>query len=667
MPQSKGTELPMLLGGSSGGIEGYELLEAQEALSSEGSTVARTGTDNAVNAQVSSQKSVRTTVSIKSPVNDATGAEGVVRKQSSMKSQRSMRKTSSLTSQISKADSDENEFGRQLTEASRLSHKCSELLSRPTLSTNRVLLRATSARVILDGFARIFAPHEVKVANAATEAPAAAAAAAGAQQPLVAGADGEDPDKEHEAADEAFYGVPQVEKVGVFISHAWAAPRWKKALSLYYYMNCQLAVIAALLTWLSLVSWVIIRNGMFGSGGNRALLPLFVGAPMAVFALVFFTGHFVWAPVENLWLDRLCIHQTRPKMKMKGIRALPEIVAASERMLVLWSETYFERIWCNAELATFSAVNQGPSKMDFLPLWLVPWLLASMSLDMVGICISNELFVFVPEAGAFFAGHLPPKASWMISFLAQFTGIGVAFWLGYLVIIIPTWHSFRAKLNINETMLQKTKSYSLASAKCAVESDRPLIEELVRDLFATAEDPIREFNRFMNEDLAAHIAERIGRPSHIPYRVCLLVSMPLTFSSASNLLGCDDMPCAMATEVELGKGVTMAQQMATNFMAWTTGVFAIYPTTYPVMLSLMAWCRTRFGSRAPRTQAALDFLIVLFGYAYVGFHEGFAAGILNTASNQLHVNFWHGGVPWCFVVLAYFAFLVWWHFYLFGR
>jgi len=285
---------------------------------------------------------------------------------------------------------------------------------------------------------------------------------------------------------------------------------------------------------------------------------------------------------------------------------------------------------------------------------------------MVSICISNELFIFIPQAGQFFASHLPKQASWMISFLAQFTGIGVAFWLGYLVITIPTWHSFRTKLEVSEKMLQQSRSYSLASAKCAVESDRPLIDELVKDLFANSQDPISEFNRFMNEDLSAHIATRIGRPSHIPYRVCLLVSMPLTFSAAANLLGCDDMPCAVAAEAELGLGVSMAQQMATNFMAWATGVFGIYPTTYPVMLSLMAGCRSRFGSWSPRGQAVIDFLIVLFGYAYVGFHEGFAAGILNTASNQIHTNFWHG-LPWCFAVLAYYGFLVWWHSYLFGR
>merc|ERR1712032_819482 len=89
------------------------------------------------------------------------------------------------------------------------------------------------------------------------------------------------------------------------------------------------------------------------------------------------------------------------------------------------------------------------------------------------------------------------------------------------------------KLDIHDRMLQQCGSYSFSSAKCSVESDRPLIETLVSELWEGSMDPISDFNRFVNRDLAAHIAARVGRPWHMPYKVCLLVSLPLTFSGTT--------------------------------------------------------------------------------------------------------------------------------------
>lgn len=551
-------------------------------------------------------------------------------------------------------------FNRSCSVTVALRSRCEELRLQPTLKSNPALRRAASARAVLAGFGRVFAAHEVKVANAAITDEGLEAAH------LARLAEGEEEEGRHRVEDEAFYGVPEVEQIGVFISHSWSAPRWQKALAMYYYMNVQLAVVSSVLTWIGLMASMVLLYGPTGLGGEDLLLPLFVGVPMAVFFLAFFCGHHVWTPVADLWLDRLCIHQSRPALKATGIRALPEIVAGSGRMLVLWSDTYFERIWCNAELATFSAVKAGAAEMDFLPLWFVPWLLSSMTLDVVGVFISNRLFVLIPEAGELFAARLPDCASWVISFLAQFTGIGLAFSAGYLCVALPTWHSFCIKLDIHRDMLQQCRSYTLQSAKCSVESDRPIVEELVRDLFLHHRDPVAAFERFMHRGLCAHIEARLGRPQFMPYRICLLVFLPLTFSAAANVWGCDGMPCADAAEAELGKGAPVAQQMATNALAWAVGILGIYPTVCPATLSLLAWRRRRLGGGCGGSflRGLLDVLLVCAGYAYMGFHEGLAAGLINTASAQASLGAARG-VPWCCAVLVYLSLLAWWNVYLF--
>merc|ERR1719379_491714 len=113
---------------------------------------------------------------------------------------------------------------------------------------------------------------------------------------------------------------------------------------------------------------MVIINGPTGMGGQGNLLPFFLGIPMLVFVATFFCGHRVKAPVKTVWLDKLCIHQTRHNLKVKGVSGLPYVVANSNRMIILWSSTYFERLWCNAEVATFAATNSsGASNIDVLP------------------------------------------------------------------------------------------------------------------------------------------------------------------------------------------------------------------------------------------------------------------------------------------------------------
>merc|ERR1740129_1236336 len=103
---------------------------------------------------------------------------------------------------------------------------------------------------------------------------------------------------------------------------------------------------------------MVIAKGLTGMGGDPVLLLLFVGVPMLVFTLSLFCGHWLRVPVHSLWLDKLCIRQTRTELKMKGVSALPAVVANSDRMVILWSGTYFEHLWCNAEVATFAAINK---------------------------------------------------------------------------------------------------------------------------------------------------------------------------------------------------------------------------------------------------------------------------------------------------------------------
>ena len=102
--------------------------------------------------------------------------------------------------------------------------------------------------------------------------------------------------------------------------------------------------------------------------------------------------------------------RTDVQCKAEAIAALPDFVKRSSRMLILWDETYFERLWCNVEIvgrsvaekstwpndpvhltqpkqltdeAVFLKSHPDPSAIRMIPLWLSPWLLCSLLLEWV--------------------------------------------------------------------------------------------------------------------------------------------------------------------------------------------------------------------------------------------------------------------------------------------
>ena len=48
-----------------------------------------------------------------------------------------------------------------------------------------------------------------------------------------------------------------------------------------------------------------------------------------------------------------------------GVNALPEIVATADHMIILWDKTYFERLWCCAEVAIFCSTKRGANCVEF--------------------------------------------------------------------------------------------------------------------------------------------------------------------------------------------------------------------------------------------------------------------------------------------------------------
>lgn len=543
------------------------------------------------------------------------------------------------------------------------------------VSTNKLrnpeIYRRASELSVLEGFSRVFdnntrlrtwkAPPAANAANVDQSFRNMASTYGSIPKwPSPADADQD----EHAAADRLFYGTERsTEPADAFLSHVWDAPRWQKALTLLYAANVRDAVCAAVVAWLAaVVGLVALRDrDLVSLGGVELTLPV-VYAPVAVFLLVLFFGHRRPGRVgRTLWLDKLCIHQTRADLKLAGVASVPDFVRNSRRMTILWNSTYFERLWCVFEVATRVATEDGTTAglVDFEPLWKAPWVLSMVLVDVVCISVSMKFMFLIPAATMAVQDVLGDADPPLVNLLGAVLGVGSAFALGYVPALMPNYLSLRFKIAGHEQMVAQTSKFSLADTKVTVEGDREVVYGHIVRLFRRRdcqEEPpaaaVRRFEEYVRGDFLAAMTGRLGAVTHIGYGQSMLAVLPLVFSSASDILGCDGGPCA---ESAAGLGFVHPRvYVAGNIASWTVGCLLVYPTTYPVMLRGMCWCR---GRRWERTGCAL---VVVGSYLYMGLVEGAVMGLVTNAATT-------DDVGWTISLALFVVLLVLWNLFLFRK
>eukprot|EP00931_Biecheleriopsis_adriatica_P043538 TRINITY_DN24893_c0_g1_i1.p1 TRINITY_DN24893_c0_g1~~TRINITY_DN24893_c0_g1_i1.p1 ORF type:complete len:636 (-),score=90.99 TRINITY_DN24893_c0_g1_i1:210-2006(-) len=98
-------------------------------------------------------------------------------------------------------------------------------------------------------------------------------------------------------------------------------------------------------------------DGICPSGCDNPIMPQMHVWPL-IFGIACFTLMLLfWQPVEYVFLDKVCIHQTDSEKKQKGIDGLGGFLHNSNVMSIFWDTTYFTRLWCVFEMAAFLHLN----------------------------------------------------------------------------------------------------------------------------------------------------------------------------------------------------------------------------------------------------------------------------------------------------------------------
>mmetsp|Transcript_98228 Transcript_98228/g.305459 ORF Transcript_98228/g.305459 Transcript_98228/m.305459 type:complete len:541 (+) Transcript_98228:90-1712(+) len=191
-----------------------------------------------------------------------------------------------------------------------------------------------------------------------------------------------------------------VGSIDIFLSHSWHA-RWQvKYLTLLFYFNAVPSVLATSVLgglcacWLWWDSEVVPKDQWeFGK-----VYPICQAVGSVAYMIVLICWHHVLVAAgrsPTMFVDKVCIDQTHPERKLKGIKSIGAVLANSQTMLVTWDKSYFERLWCTYEMSAFRHSNPD-GKIEVLPVALGEFVAAygctTFLADAALTCLEPHLF-----------------------------------------------------------------------------------------------------------------------------------------------------------------------------------------------------------------------------------------------------------------------------------
>ncbi|CAE7190770.1 Gstm5, partial [Symbiodinium pilosum] len=327
---------------------------------------------------------------------------------------------------------------------------------------------------------------------------------------------------------------------------------------------------------------------------NRWVCPLTVDLPLVVFFLFFFFGHTltreVWTP--SVWFDKACINQAESEKKKEAIGSLPDFLKRSARLLVLWDETYFDRLWCSLEIATFAKHRSDPHAIRVLDRFVAPWLLGCLLSEWLIVRLVWPWFIALIAATS-------PSSFGKPDTVSDYVILGILGSISSIICQSPcaavSAVCFTLKLQQRKVMLDSFANFDIRCAQCALASDRPVLQAQIARLFdeiddkpisvavdgpeallipAAAEEPeellelvrnssIREitsypshddcldiFNRYVRAELYNQIISDLGSATYLHWWLAFLAFLPQQFFTVGfEFLQCEQMGCQALPEV----------------------------------------------------------------------------------------------------------------------
>jgi hypothetical protein len=312
----------------------------------------------------------------------------------------------------------------------------------------------------------------------------------------------------------------RVHHIDTFISHNWATPREKKfrtlALNFHYTRAVGLTLLAAFAVLpLSGLGWLPMTEFY-----TYDLDEVYMWAPYATVGgpLLFLLLTFGWqelgvcVPVADqvVFLDKACIHQTNNERKREGVHSLAAFIRHSERMLVVYTDTYLEKLWTVYELASFLAIHPR-HKLDVLPVFLPVVIVISVLVYTVfHVTVVYTHSTYVIDAMYFGHDDMRQQHRFVYASVVMMFGLPTCTVCALL---------FRIWLQTLQLIERRASEFSVEAAKCFDEADRPIVQEGIHVFMkaigrvvenSSEEQALQSFNRMVQQELPKALRRSFG-------------------------------------------------------------------------------------------------------------------------------------------------------------
>ncbi|CAE8667338.1 unnamed protein product [Polarella glacialis] len=231
----------------------------------------------------------------------------------------------------------------------------------------------------------------------------------------------------------------------------------------------------------------------------------------------------------SVFLDKLCIDQENEEQKERAIL---------DRLLILWSPSYFDRLWCTYELAS------GMRDIILTPIHVAPALFAIT----FSLWSSIIIFIYAVTIRSYFLGSDVQRSGSDVLTFDVVSGVAAFLCVHVGGVILPT-HLSRRLANSLRLLPQQLESFSIREANCFCCShyhvhpetkkhlpcDRQLIFKMLlqwqQDFTGSVESvaTLEAFDFRIRQKLKPWVLRHIGG-AHVPFSM-LLACVPLMCST----------------------------------------------------------------------------------------------------------------------------------------
>ncbi|KAF4750050.1 hypothetical protein FOZ63_013907, partial [Perkinsus olseni] len=185
---------------------------------------------------------------------------------------------------------------------------------------------------------------------------------------------------------------------------------------------------------------------------------------VCTFGLVIFLVSLFVIPIFRhhstmVFLDKCCIPQDDPIAKSYGISKLGHYLRVSNKLLILWSPDYLDRLWCAYELAVFL---QNHDEDDVI----------LVNLDYLKLCV----LVMLLESSTTLATCLVRPSVAQIEYIVLLFGLATSILIGFgAYCCSEEWEKFCSSV----------KSFNVSKAKCSALADYYTLKQLIRRMYGS--------------------------------------------------------------------------------------------------------------------------------------------------------------------------------------